>query len=173
MENPSTQTYYDLHRGVSRLSNNQLLKFPVVLVIHIHWKMPLIPRALSLLMPVFYTRGLPGGAVGKEYTYCYARCPNPPAGKEKTSMTMQHAKQGKFIADSSQGPCCNQHSGAKSESRAPVSTHIYRVLNFKHKQWVVGASGLVTCLQSNFFWYKLSHVWDFPGDFLGGLLGAY
>ena len=119
IENPSTQTYYDLHRGVSRLSNNQLLKFPVVLVIHIHWKMPLIPRALSLLMPVFYTRGLPGGAVGKEYTYCYARCPNPPAGKEKTSMTMQHAKEGKFIADSSQGPCCNQRIGTKSESPEP------------------------------------------------------
>ena len=50
---------------------------------------------------------------------CYARCPNPPAGKEKTSMTMQHAKEGKFIADSSQGPCCNQHSGAKSESPEP------------------------------------------------------
>ena len=38
---------------------------------------------------------------------CYAQCPNPPAGKEKTSTTMQHAKEGKFIADSSQGPCCN------------------------------------------------------------------
>ena len=33
---------------------------------------------------------------------------------------------------------------------APVSTHIYRVLDFKHKQWVVSASGLVTCLRSNF-----------------------
>ena len=36
---------------------------------------------------------------------CYARCPNPPTGKDKTSMTMQHAKEGKFIAVSSQGPC--------------------------------------------------------------------
>ena len=52
-------------------------------------------------------------------TCCYARCPNPPAGKEKTSTTMQHAKEGKFIADSSQGPCCNQRSGAKSESSEP------------------------------------------------------
>ena len=50
---------------------------------------------------------------------CYARCPNPPTGKDKTSMTMQHAKAGKFIADSSQGPCCNQRSGAKSESPEP------------------------------------------------------
>ena len=50
---------------------------------------------------------------------CYAHCPNPPAGKEKTSMTMQHAKAGKFIADSSQGPRCNQRSGAKSGSPEP------------------------------------------------------
>ena len=27
------------------------------------------------------------------------------------------------------------------EPRAPVSMHIYRVLEFKHKQWVVGTSG--------------------------------
>ena len=72
MENPSTQTYYDLHRGGSRL-NDQLLKFSVVLVIHIHWKTPLIARALALLVPVFYTRGFPGGAVGKEYTHQYRR----------------------------------------------------------------------------------------------------
>ena len=51
--------------------------------------------------------------------HCYDLCPNPPAGKEKTSMTMQHAKEGKFIADSSQGSCCNQLSGAKSESPEP------------------------------------------------------
>ena len=50
---------------------------------------------------------------------CYAHCSNPPAGKEKTSMTMQHAKEGKFTADSSQGPSCNQCSGAKSESPEP------------------------------------------------------
>ena len=49
----------------------------------------------------------------------YARCSNPPAGKEKTSVTMQHAKEGKLIADLSQGPCCNQRSGAKSESPEP------------------------------------------------------
>ena len=56
---------------------------------------------------------------------CYARCPNPPAGKEKTSTTMQHAKEGKFIADSSQGPCCNQRSGAKSESPEPQFPHTF------------------------------------------------
>ena len=106
---------------------------------------------------------------------CYARCPNPPAGKEKTSKTMQHAKEGKFIADSSQGPCCNQSSGAVREPQAPVSTHIYRVLDFKHKQWVVSASRLVKCLRSNFIGqthFKLLRAWDFPGDSSGGLLGA-
>ena len=36
------------------------------------------------------------------------------------------------------------------EPWAPVSTHIYRVLDFKHKQWVVITSRLFTCLQSNF-----------------------
>ena len=43
------------------------------MVIHIHWKTPLIARALALLVPVFYTRGFPGGAVGKEYTHQYRR----------------------------------------------------------------------------------------------------
>ena len=51
---------------------------------------------------------------------CYASCLNPPAGKEKTSMTMQHTKEGKFIADSSQGSCRNRHSGAGSESPEPM-----------------------------------------------------
>ena len=57
--------------------------------------------------------------------FCYAHCPNLPTGKDKTSMTMQHTKEGKFIADSSQGPCCNQHSGAKSESLEPQFPRIF------------------------------------------------
>ena len=52
--------------------------------------------------------------------WCYARCPNPQAGREKASKTMQHAKKGKFIADSSQGSCRNQRSGAGSESLEPT-----------------------------------------------------
>ena len=51
------------------------------------------------------------------------------------------------------------------ESRAPVSMHIYRVLNFKHKQWVVGASGLVTCLQSNFICTNFRARGSFQGTF--------
>ena len=50
--------------------------------------------------------------------------------------------------------------------------HIYRVLDFKHKQWVVGASGLVM-FAKQFYWYKLSRVWDFPGKLPRGLLGTY
>ena len=53
-------------------------------------------------------------------SYCYARCPNPRAGREKASKTMQHAKKGKFIADSSQGSCRNQRSRAGSESPEPT-----------------------------------------------------
>ena len=51
---------------------------------------------------------------------CYAWCPNPRAGREEASKTMQHAKKGKFIADSSQGSCHNQRSGAGSESPEPT-----------------------------------------------------
>ena len=36
---------------------------------------------------------------------CFARCPNPQAGREKASKTMQLAKKGKFITDSNQGSC--------------------------------------------------------------------
>ena len=53
----------------------------------------------------------------------------------------------------------------QSEPRAPVSTHIYRVLDFKHKQWVVGASGLVTCLQSNFIGTNFRARRTFQGTF--------
>ena len=51
------------------------------------------------------------------------------------------------------------------EPRAPVSTHIYRVLDFKHKQWVVGASGLVTCLQSTFIGTNFRVCGAFQGTF--------
>ena len=36
---------------------------------------------------------------------CFARCPNPRVGREKSSKTMQLAKKGKFITDSNQGSC--------------------------------------------------------------------
>ena len=50
------------------------------------------------------------------------------AGREKASKTMQHAKKekkkkGKFIADSSQGSCRDQRSGAGSESPEPKLLH--------------------------------------------------
>ena len=51
------------------------------------------------------------------------------------------------------------------EPWAPVSTHIYRVLYFTHKQWVVGANGLVTCLQSNFIGTNFRARGTFQGTF--------
>ena len=54
--------------------------------------------------------------------YCYAQCPNPQVGREKASKTMQLAKR-KFIADSSQGSCHIQRSGAGSESPEPELLH--------------------------------------------------
>ena len=46
-------------------------------------------------------------------------CPNPRAGREKASKTMQLAKKGKFITDSNQGPCraSNTVRGQRAPSR--------------------------------------------------------
>ena len=55
---------------------------------------------------------------GLALSFCFARCLNPQVGREKASKTMQLAK-GKFIADSSQGSCRIQRSGAGSESPEP------------------------------------------------------
>ena len=56
---------------------------------------------------------------------CYARCPNPSLGKEKTSTTVQHTKEGKLIADSSQGPCCNQRTVQSQRALSPsFYTHL-------------------------------------------------
>ena len=56
---------------------------------------------------------------------------------------MQHAKKGKFIADSSQG------SNAVVQGQRALSPGCYPNLQGVHKQLVDGLSGLVTCLQSN------------------------
>lgn len=50
MESSSTQTYSHLSRAISRLSNDQLLKFSAILVIHIHWKRPVINQDLTFLI---------------------------------------------------------------------------------------------------------------------------
>ena len=55
---------------------------------------------------------------------CYARCLNPQAEREKAFKTMQLAKKGKFITDSSQGFCRNQRSGAGSEKAPSPSCYI-------------------------------------------------
>ena len=50
---------------------------------------------------------------------CYARCPNPQVGRENASKTMQLAKKGKFIADSSQGSCRGPTQWYGSERAEP------------------------------------------------------
>ena len=66
---------------------------------------------------------LPQSRDPRQAPKCYAQCPNPRAGREKASKTMQLARKGKLITDSSQGSCHNQHSGAGSESPEPKLLH--------------------------------------------------
>ena len=77
---------------------------------------------------------------------CFARCPNPRAGREKASKAMQLAKKGKFVTDSSQGSCRIQRSSAGSENPEPQLLHKFIGWTW---QLVAGLSGLVTCLQSS------------------------
>ena len=59
---------------------------------------------------------------------CYAQCPNPWAGREKASKTMQLAKKGKFIADSSQGSCRASDAVARDQrALSPSCYPIYKV----------------------------------------------
>ena len=43
---------------------------------------------------------------------CYARCPNPQAGREKASKTMQLAKRGSLLLTQARALCHIQRSGA-------------------------------------------------------------
>ena len=113
---------------------------------------------------------------------CYAWCPNPPAGRE--DLHDNATRKGREIyCWLESGPLLQPTKWCKvREPRAPVSTHIYRVLDFKHKQWVVITSGLVICLRSNFIGqthFKIfarqgtfPEVYWAPADWLvsGGLL---
>ena len=53
---------------------------------------------------------------------CYAQCPNPER-EERRPPRQCNSQKGKFIADSSQGSCRIQHSGAGSESPEPKLLH--------------------------------------------------
>ena len=85
-------------------------------------------------------------------------------------MTMQHATEGKFIADSSQGPCCNQRSGAKSESPEPQFPRTFIGCSISNMGSGLKRIGYMFAKQ--FYWYKLSRAQDFSGNLPWGLLGT-
>ena len=64
---------------------------------------------------------------------CCARCPNPRAGREKASKTMQLAKKGKFIADSSQGTY--RASSAVVQSQRALSPSCYPIYKVCISSW--------------------------------------
>ena len=64
---------------------------------------------------------------------CYARCPNPWAGREKASKTMQLAKKGKFIADSSQGS--RRASNAVVRGQRVLSPSCYPIYKVCISSW--------------------------------------
>ena len=91
----------------------------------LHWTFLSWAPVLLFILPlcpvsVLFSRSRDPGRAPK----CYARCLNPWAGREKASKTMQLAKKGKFITDSSQGFCRNQHNGAGSEKAPSPSCYI-------------------------------------------------
>ena len=83
-----------------------------------------------------------------------------PKQEERSPPRQCNSQKGKFIADSSQGSCRIQRSGAGQ--RAP-SPSCYTNLQVEHRLLVVGLSGLVTSLQSNFFGQNLHAYGTFPG----------
>ena len=91
--------------------------------------------------------------------YCCARCPNPRAGREKASKTMQLAKRGSLLLTRARALCRIQRSGAGQRARAQAVIQIYRVstcLWFKQ----IGYK-----FAKQFHWSKLSRWRDFPGGF--------
>ena len=80
-------------------------------------------------------------------TSCSAQCPNPRAGREKASKTMQLAKKGSLLLTRARAPAS---SNAVVQGQRAPSPSCYTNLEGEHTPLVVGLSGLVTCLQSNF-----------------------
>ena len=81
----------------------------------------LIVSCLATRWTVAHQAPLAVGFSRQDYWGCFARCPrcpNPRAGKEKASKTMQLAKKGKFITDSNQGSCRASNTVVRGQ-RAP------------------------------------------------------
>ena len=81
-------------------------------------------------------------------------------GKREGLQDNATGKKGKFITGSSQGPLPNAMQWCRSESPEPKLLHKFIG---KHTPFVVGLSGLVTSLQSNF----IGQNFHAGGTFLG------
>ena len=76
----------------------------------------------------FYTEFFIYPGFSSNTLYCYVRCPNPRAGREKASKTMQLSKKGKFIADSSQGSRRASNTVVRGQrAQIPSCYPIYKV----------------------------------------------
>ena len=86
-----------------------------------------------------------------------------PEQEERRPPRQCNSQKGKFIADSSQGSCSIQCSGAGSENLEPKLLH--KFVGWEHAvgSWVkwIGYK-----FAKQFHWSKLSHARNFPGGFL-------
>ena len=81
-----------------------------------------------------------------------------PEREERSPPRQCNSQKGKFIADSSQGSCRTQHSGARSES--PETKLLPKFIGWAH---AVGS--WFKRIAKQFHWSKLSRARDFPGGF--------
>ena len=96
---------------------------------------------------------------------CYARCPNPRAGREEGLQDNATHKKGSLLLTRVRAPAAS--NTVVRGQRAP-SPSCYTNLQGEHTPLVVGLSRLVKSLQSNFIGQthsKLSHTQDFPRGF--------
>ena len=92
---------------------------------------------------------------------CYARCPNPRAGREKASKTMQLAKREVYCwLESGLLPHLTQWCGSES----PEPKLLHKFIGWAH---TVGSwfKWIGYKFAKQFHWSKLSSVKDFPGSF--------
>ena len=81
-----------------------------------------------------------------------------PKREDRRPPSQCNSQKGKFIADSSQGSCRIQCSGARSESPEPKLLH-----KFIGGAYTVGS--WFKRIAKQFHWSKLPRAWDFPGGF--------
>ena len=97
------------------------------------------------------------GALKFNIQDCYARCPNPRAGREKASKTIQLAKRGSLLLTQARASATTNAVVRVREPRAQAVTQIYRV-STRHWFKRIGYK-----FAKQFHWSKLLHRQDFPG----------